>query len=195
MNSQNIEASLPRARSVQPRQRPPERARHGARDASAVGAGRGFWRFLLWAGLAPLDEGVPGQGLVTLDTKRKAVQHLTGGIVKEVLVHEGAEVTEGQLLIKLDEAMARANYESARQRYLGLRAMQGRLQAEQTGSRRSASTRTCRRPARIPLIRQQMFNQEQLFRRRGAALLRSDLQSIEESIRGSRACCSHTSAC
>ena len=47
----------------------------------------GFGGFLLWAGLAPLDEGVPTQGMVTLDTKRKTVQHLSGGIVKEVLVH------------------------------------------------------------------------------------------------------------
>jgi protease secretion system membrane fusion protein len=48
--------------------------------------GIGFGGFLLWAALAPLDEGVPTQGMVTLDTKRKAVQHLSGGIVKEVLV-------------------------------------------------------------------------------------------------------------
>ena len=47
--------------------------------------GLGFGGFLLWAGLAPLDEGVPSQGMVVIDTKRKTVQHLTGGIVKEVL--------------------------------------------------------------------------------------------------------------
>ena len=46
----------------------------------------GFGGFLLWAGLAPLDEGVPSQGMIAIDTKRKAVQHLTGGLIKEVLV-------------------------------------------------------------------------------------------------------------
>jgi multidrug efflux pump subunit AcrA (membrane-fusion protein) len=60
--------------------------------------GLGFGGFLLWAALAPLDEGVPAQGVVTLDTKRKTVQHLSGGIVKEVLVHEGQQVKEGALL-------------------------------------------------------------------------------------------------
>ena len=77
--------------------------------------GLGFGGFLLWAGLAPLDEGVPAQGMVTIDTKSKAVQHLSGGIIKEVLVKEGQQVKEGQLLLKLDEAAARANFESARQ--------------------------------------------------------------------------------
>ena len=143
----------------------------------------GFGGFLLWAGLAPLDEGVPGQGTVAIDTKRKPVQHLSGGIVKEVLVREGDEVKEGQLLIRLDEAVARANYESVRQRYLGLRAMQGRLQAEQAGQAKVTFHPDLETASTDPLIRQQMLNQEQLFMTR-RSLLRADLQSIEESIQG-----------
>ena len=143
----------------------------------------GFGGFLLWAGLAPLDEGVPSQGMVAIDTKRKPVQHLSGGIVKEVLVREGDEVKEGQLLIRLDEAVARANYESVRQRYLGLRAMQGRLQAEQAGQTKITFHPDLETAGSDPLIRQQMLNQEQLFMTR-RNLLRSDLQSIEESIQG-----------
>src|SRR5215210_1494447 len=85
--------------------------------ALAVGLGG----FLLWAAFAPLDEGVPSQGLIAIDTKRKAVQHPTGGIVKQVLVGEGSHVKEGQLLIKLDEAQTRANFEAIRQHYLGFR--------------------------------------------------------------------------
>ncbi|MBA4112195.1 MAG: secretion protein HlyD [Verminephrobacter sp.] len=160
-------------------------------EAEARRAGRiglwalaiGFGGFLLWAGLAPLDEGVPGQGMVAIDTKRKAVQHLSGGIVKEVLVREGDEVKEGQLLIRLDEAVARANYEATRQRYLGLRAMQGRLQAEQSGQTKITFHPDLEKAGADPLIRQQMLNQEQLFMTR-RNLLRSDLQSIEESIQG-----------
>ena len=143
----------------------------------------GFGGFLLWAALAPLDEGVPASGTVAIDTKRKAVQHLSGGIVQEVLVREGDEVREGQLLIRLDSAVARANHESVRQRYLGLRAMQGRLLAEQSGQVAIAFHPDLVAASADPLIRQQMQNQEQLFMtRRG--LLRSDLQSIEESIQG-----------
>ena len=54
--------------------------------------GIGFGGFLLWAALAPLDEGVPSQGHVAIDTKRKSVQHLSGGIIKEVFVGEGDQV-------------------------------------------------------------------------------------------------------
>ena len=145
--------------------------------------GLGFGGFLLWAGLAPLDEGVPSQGMVAIDTKRKAVQHLSGGIVKAVLVREGDVVKEGQTLIQLDEAMARANHEAVRQRYLGFRAMQGRLLAEQTGAASIAWHPDLKAEASDPLIQSQIMTQEQLFRSRRAAL-QADLQGIEESIRG-----------
>lgn len=143
----------------------------------------GFGGFLLWAALAPLDEGVPAQGTVAIDTKRKAVQHLSGGIVEQVLVGEGDEVKEGQLLIKLDSAVARSNHEAVRQRYLGLRAMQGRLLAEQAGQTSITFHPDLVAASSDPLIRQQMQNQEQLFMTR-RSLLRSDLQSIEENIQG-----------
>ena len=146
----------------------------------------GFGLFLLWAALAPLDEGVSAPAVVAIDTKRKAVQHLTGGIVKEVLVHEGARVTEGQLLIKLDDANARANYEGSRQRYLGLRAVQGRLLAEQSGQPTISFHPDLQAASQDPLIRQHMSTQEQLLQARRASL-RADLQSIEESIRGQEA--------
>ena len=155
-------------------------------DAGRVGLwalGIAFGGFLLWAALAPLDEGVPAQGTVAIDTKRKAVQHLSGGIVKEVLVGEGDTVQEGQLLIKLDSAVARSNYESVRQRYLGLRAMQGRLIAEQSQQANITFHPDLQAAASDPLIRDQMQNQEQLFMTR-RSLLRSDLQSIEENIQG-----------
>lgn len=143
----------------------------------------GFGGFLVWAALAPLDEGVPAAGMVAIDTKRKVVQHLSGGIVQEVLVREGDDVQEGQLLIRLDSAVARANHESVRQRYLGLRAMQGRLLAEQSGQSAIAFHPDLVAAGTDSLIRQQMQNQEQLFLTR-RSLLRSDLQSIEESIQG-----------
>jgi protease secretion system membrane fusion protein len=154
--------------------------------ASRVGLwalGLGLGVFLLWAAFAPLDEGVPSQGHVAIDTKRKPVQHLTGGLIKEVLVGEGDQVKEGQLLVRLDDAAAKANFEAVRQRYLGMRAMQGRLTAEQAGQRSIKFHADLQAAAQDPLIRQQMVNQEQLMQSRQSAL-HADLQSIEENLQG-----------
>ena len=146
----------------------------------------GLGGFLLWAGLAPLDEGVPGQGMVTIDTKSKAVQHLSGGIIKEVLVKEGEVVKEGQLLIKLDEATTRANFEAARQRYLGLLAMEARLLAEQQGLGKISWQPDLREALTDPQIARMALTQEQLYGSRRSSL-QADLQSIEESIQGQQA--------
>ena len=145
--------------------------------------GLGFGGFLLWAALAPLDEGVPTQGMVTLDTKRKTVQHLTGGIVKEVLVQEGQQVKEGDPLVRLDAAVAKSNYEAIRQRYLGYRTMQSRLFAEQSGIGEIQFHPDVKAAMSDPLIKQQVTTQQQLIQARRAALA-SDLQAIEESMQG-----------
>lgn len=144
----------------------------------------GFGGFLLWAGLAPLDEGVAAPAMVTVDTKRKAVQHLTGGIVKDVLVHEGQQVKEGDPLVRLDPAVAQANFEASRQRYLSLRATEGRLVAEQDGQRKVAWHPDLQEAAKADTqIRQQVALQEQLLGTRRASV-EADLTAIQESIRG-----------
>lgn len=149
--------------------------------------GLGFGGFLLWAALAPLDEGVPTPGMVTIDTKRKSVQHLTGGIVKEVLVREGDTVKEGQIVMRLDEAISKANYESVRQRYLGLSSMQSRLKAEQTGAARvSFDKDVLEAAAADPYMAQQVNNQRQLFESRRLAL-QADLQVFQETMEGLKA--------
>ena len=148
--------------------------------------GLGLGGFLLWAALAPLDEGVPGQGTVTIDTKSKAVQHLSGGIVKEVLVKEGQIVKEGQLLLKLDDGATRANFEAARQRYLGLRAMEGRLLAEQQGLAKITWHQDVREALDDPQIARVALTQEQLYLSRRSSL-QADLQAIEESVQGQQA--------
>lgn len=146
----------------------------------------GFGGFLLWATLAPLDEGIPTQGMVALDTKRKSVQHLSGGVIKQVLVREGDLVREGQPLIQLDEATARANYEAVRQRYLSYRAIQGRLQAEEQGARSVVFDPELVKAASDPEIKSQLDLQQQLFSSRRSSLM-ADLKIIEEGLLGQQA--------
>lgn len=83
----------------------------------------GFAGFTAWAAWAPLNEGVPAQGVVSIDTKRKPVQHLTGGLVTEILVHEGQMVSAGQVLARIDQAASRANLEAEQQNFMGTKAM------------------------------------------------------------------------
>jgi len=71
--------------------------------------GIGFGGFLLWASLAPLDEGATSMGTVTVDSRRKTIQHQTGGIVEEILVKEGQAVKAGQILIKLLQTNSLSN--------------------------------------------------------------------------------------
>lgn len=145
----------------------------------------GIGAFVLWAAWAPLDEGVPAAGMIALDTKRKSVQHLSGGIVKEVLVREGDLVQEGQLLMRVDEAVARAIYQTIRHKYLGLLAMQGRLQAEQKGLSKVVFHEDVMQAATDPQILEIIKTQEQLFQSRKNAL-QADLQSIQESMEGQK---------
>ena len=63
-----------------------------------------FGGFLLWAIFVPLDEGVPLAGTVVVDTKRKAVQHPSGGVIKEIFVREGQFIKKGDSLLKLSDS-------------------------------------------------------------------------------------------
>lgn len=146
--------------------------------------GLGFGGFLLWAGLAPLDEGVPTVGMVTLDTKRNTVQHLTGGLIREVAIKEGQFVKKGDPLFVMDNAVSKATHEAVRQRYLMLRATEGRLLAEQAQRTQIDIHPDLQQAAQQdPLIREALQNQRQLAQSRRSAL-QADLQAIEESIQG-----------
>ena len=146
----------------------------------------GFGSFLLWAAFAPLDEGVPAQGTVSIDTKRKLVQHLSGGIVKEVNVKEGQLVKTGDVLLTLDNATAKARYEEMRQKYIGDRALENRLAAEQSGAKSIQFHEDLQSKHNDPLVQQHMHNQEMLLASRRASL-NAELQSVEESIHGQEA--------
>lgn len=186
MSSQSLNQSDKHvAQASETGERPPSDTASASRLGLWV-LGIGLGGFLLWAGLAPLDEGVPTHGMVTLDTKRKAVQHLSGGIVKSVHVREGDVVKAGQLLLELDDNNAKANREAVRQRYLGLRAMQGRLQAEQAGRLVIEFHPDLLAAKADPLISNQMNTQRDLLAARRAGLA-AELSAIDESIKGQQA--------
>lgn len=64
--------------------------------------------FLVWGALAPMDSAAVAPGTVGIDTNRKTVQHLEGGIVSDIKVREGQSVAKGQVLVTLDTTKARS---------------------------------------------------------------------------------------
>ena len=55
-----------------------------------------------WAALAPLSSAAVAPGAVKVESNRKTVQHLEGGIIEELRVREGDVVEAGQVLVRLD---------------------------------------------------------------------------------------------
>jgi len=83
-----------------------------------------------WAMTAPLNGAVVGNAVIKIEGNRKSVQHLDGGIVKEMRIKEGDKVNSGDILIVLDETQARAEYDVLSQQYMVLRATEVRLLTE-----------------------------------------------------------------
>src|SRR6266481_8309957 len=83
-----------------------------------------------WAVTAPLNGAVVANAVVKVDGNRKSIQHLDGGIIKQLRVKEGDRVNAGDILVVLDETQARAEYEVLSQEYMFLRVTETRLWSE-----------------------------------------------------------------
>jgi HlyD family type I secretion membrane fusion protein len=88
-----------------------------------------------WAATAPLNAAVVGEAVVKVAGNRKSVQHLDGGIVRELLVREGDRVAAGDVLLVLDNTEARAEYDLVSQQITTLAAQEARLIAERDDTR------------------------------------------------------------
>ena len=88
----------------------------------------------VWATVAKLDKAVIASGFVETETNRKTVQHLEGGIVREILVKEGEHVADGEVLFRLEQVQAEANNELLRNQLDSSLALEARLIAERDGS-------------------------------------------------------------
>ncbi|WP_114227862.1 MULTISPECIES: HlyD family type I secretion periplasmic adaptor subunit [Sphingomonas] len=93
-----------------------------------------FVLFLGWAALAPLDAAVMAGGKLVVSGQRQTVQHRDGGVVGQLLVHEGQRVSKGQVLIKLAAADVEAQERALSGQAITLLAQRARLRAEQLGS-------------------------------------------------------------
>lgn len=93
-----------------------------------------FGIFVFWSAVAPLNSAAVTQGSVVLDSNKKTIQHLEGGIVDKIYVREGQYVEKGQPLIRLDETAAKARYELLKSQFIAYKAAESRLLAERDES-------------------------------------------------------------
>lgn len=142
----------------------------------------GFGLFVAWAAFAPLDEGVSAPATVSIETRRKTVQHVSGGVIKAVRVREGSTVKEGDVLIELDDSAIRAAEVAARQNYLAQRGMEGRLLAEISGAK-AITFHPDLRNSKDPLAAQHMQVQQQLFNARRSAQA-AEIAAAQQTIAG-----------
>ncbi|MBN9072819.1 MAG: HlyD family type I secretion periplasmic adaptor subunit [Rhizobiales bacterium] len=89
-----------------------------------------FGVFGTWAATAPLASAVVASGTVSVESNRKTVQHLEGGIVSEIVAREGEIVKPGDIVLKLDPTQAQGSYTVLSNRLSVLRVTEARLIAE-----------------------------------------------------------------
>lgn len=90
--------------------------------------------FIVWANIARLDEVTIAEGEVVPEGKVKVIQHLEGGVIREIYVAEGDEVKEGAPLLQLDLSAVAMNREELQVRVDGLNLQVARLRAELEGA-------------------------------------------------------------
>ena len=93
-----------------------------------------FGGFGIWASMAPLDRAAVAPGQVAVESDHKAVQHLEGGIVLEILTKETQQVKAGAVLFRLQPTQAQANTDIFRKQMDAALAEEARLIAEQTSA-------------------------------------------------------------
>jgi HlyD family secretion protein len=88
----------------------------------------------LWAATSPMAGAVVAPGLFVIDSNLKKIQHQTGGIVAHLPVKEGDHVKAGDLVLRLDETVTKANLQIVVSQLDQLMARQARLEAERDGT-------------------------------------------------------------
>ena len=90
--------------------------------------------FITWSAFAIVDEVTKGDASVIPSTRIQLIQSLEGGVVSEILVREGDNVEQEQVLVKIDNITAESSLKEGQARYNYLQGMSARLQAEISGA-------------------------------------------------------------
>ena len=154
---------------------PAAQAKDGDRSRFYTGFGLAvlslvFGGLAVWSITAPIDGAVIAPATLRVETNRKAVQHLEGGIVAELLVREGDYVRAGEPLVRLDDTVARANLAVIDSQLDELLARRARLIAERDMSEQVSFPEQLRDRMDKPEVRELVKGQRSLFEARRETL-------------------------
>lgn len=146
--------------------------------------GLGFGGFMAWASLAPLDEGIPAAGVISVEGSRKRIDHPNGGIIESIKVREGQTVAAHEELLVLNATQSRSALNAGLNQWYAATAMLARLRAERDNASRISFPRELTDAAKKdPEAKAAISAQEDLLRTRRVAL-EGELRIIRESARG-----------
>jgi HlyD family type I secretion membrane fusion protein len=140
-----------------------------------------FGGVLFWSVVAPISAAVIAPGLVSVESNRKSIQHLDGGLIEELYVREGDKVDEGDLLARLDDTAAGANLALIDGQLTELYARRARLEAERDGLDIMAVTRGDAGVIATLQSAEKRDGQQQLFDARRQTKL-TQLRLLEERV-------------
>ena len=148
---------------------------------------------IYWASGAELDEATSGQGQVIPSSQIKVVQNLEGGIVSEIMVKQNEAVELGQVLMRIDDTSASANFAELREAHFGLLASVTRLEAEVNGEVLVFSEEIQKERPDLIGLELQLFETRKRELESSIAVLdqqlsqrRTDLRELETRLRGLR---------
>jgi len=134
-----------------------------------------------WACLASIDGAVVAAGSIVVETDRKTVQHLEGGIVKDLMVTGAAHVEQGQILLRLDSNQERAKEEMSRSAVYSAISEEARLQAEAEGKDKISFPHELLEKISDPSAQRSIVDQQRRFDERRTAR-RIEISILEEKI-------------
>ena len=143
-----------------------------------------------WASTAQISGALIAQGSIVVDSNVKKVQHPTGGVVGDVRVHDGDRVKAGDIVVRLDETVTRANLAIVTKGLTQLYARKARLAAERDGADSVAAPKELAGRLGDPDAAEALASERKLFElRRTARLgqkeqLRQRIAQLKEEIRG-----------
>jgi HlyD family secretion protein len=146
-----------------------------------------------WAGTMTLSGALIAPGSVVVDTNIKKVQHPTGGIVGELRVHDGDRVKQGDIVVRLDDTVTRANLAIVTKGLDELYARKARLESERDGASAVKFPPDLLARAKDPDIAAILDGERRLFELRSTARagqkaqLRQRVEQLNEEVRGLKA--------